>query len=99
MVQVESRIKVADNTGAKEILIIRILGGSRRRYAYVGDVVDDMKAAVRAGAKHPIMAIGFLPGKHDDAQMKQALFQAGAQRVVTGPAELFKTIMSLDLQT
>ncbi len=51
MVQVESRIKVADNTGAKEILIIRILGGSRRRYAYVGDVVvATVKEAIPGGA-------------------------------------------------
>lgn len=39
MVQVESRLKVADNSGAKELLIIRVLGGTRRRYARVGDIV------------------------------------------------------------
>jgi len=39
MVQQESRLKVADNTGAKEILCIRVLGGSTRRYASVGDVI------------------------------------------------------------
>jgi large subunit ribosomal protein L14 len=39
MIQQESRIKVADNTGAKELLVIRVMGGSRRRYGYVGDVV------------------------------------------------------------
>ena len=39
MIQQESRIKVADNTGAKELLVIRVLGGSKRRYGYVGDVV------------------------------------------------------------
>ncbi len=39
MIQQESRLKVADNTGAKEILCIRVLGGSRRRYATVGDVI------------------------------------------------------------
>ena len=39
MIQQESRLKVTDNTGAKEILCIRVLGGSRRRYASVGDVV------------------------------------------------------------
>ena len=39
MVQQESRLKVADNTGAKEILCIRVLGGSVRRYASVGDVI------------------------------------------------------------
>ena len=39
MVQQESRLKVADNTGAKELLCIRVLGGSTRRYAQVGDVI------------------------------------------------------------
>ncbi len=39
MIQQESRMAVADNTGAREILVIRVLGGSRRRYGHVGDVV------------------------------------------------------------
>ena len=39
MVQVETRLKVADNTGAKELLCIRVLGGSVRRYAGVGDII------------------------------------------------------------
>lgn len=39
MIQQESRLKVADNSGAKEILCIKVLGGSRRRYATVGDVI------------------------------------------------------------
>ena len=39
MIQSESRLNVADNTGAKEVLVIRIYGGSRRRFASVGDVV------------------------------------------------------------
>ena len=39
MIQQESRMKVADNTGAKELLCIRVLGGTRRRYANIGDVV------------------------------------------------------------
>ena len=39
MVQQESRLRVADNTGAKEILCIRVVGGSTRRYAGVGDVI------------------------------------------------------------
>jgi len=39
MIQQESRLRVADNTGAREILVIRILGGSRRRYWGVGDIV------------------------------------------------------------
>ena len=39
MIQQESRLKVADNTGAKEILCIRVMGGSTRRYANVGDII------------------------------------------------------------
>lgn len=39
MIQQESRLKVADNSGAKEVLVIRVLGGTKRRYARVGDVV------------------------------------------------------------
>lgn len=39
MIQQESRIKVADNSGAKELLVIRVLGGSTRRYGNIGDVV------------------------------------------------------------
>lgn len=51
MIQVETRAKVADNTGAREMLCIRIMGGSRRRYARVGDiVVGTVKAATPGGA-------------------------------------------------
>ncbi len=39
MIQQETRLTVADNTGAKELLCIRVLGGSKRRYGYVGDVI------------------------------------------------------------
>ena len=39
MIQTETRLTVADNTGARDLLVIRIMGGSRRRYGYVGDVV------------------------------------------------------------
>ena len=46
MIQQESRLRVADNTGAKEILCIRVLGGSGRRYAGIGDVITaTVKAA------------------------------------------------------
>lgn len=39
MIQAESRLKVADNTGAKEVLCIKVLGGSKRRYATIGDII------------------------------------------------------------
>ncbi|MGV0991613.1 MAG: 50S ribosomal protein L14 [Mycobacterium sp.] len=50
MIQQESRLKVADNTGAKEILCIRVLGGSARRYAGIGDIiVATVKDAIPGG--------------------------------------------------
>ena len=50
MLQQESRLKVADNTGAKELLTIRVLGGSKRRYAGLGDViVATVKDAIPGG--------------------------------------------------
>ena len=50
MIQQESRLKVADNTGAKEILCIRVLGGSGRRYAGIGDIiVGTVKDAIPGG--------------------------------------------------
>ena len=50
MIQQESRLRVADNTGAKEILCIRVLGGSGRRYAGIGDViVATVKDAIPGG--------------------------------------------------
>ena len=50
MIQQESRLRVADNTGAKEILTIRVLGGSGRRYAGIGDVVvATVKDAIPGG--------------------------------------------------
>jgi large subunit ribosomal protein L14 len=50
MIQQESRLKVADNSGAKEVLCIRVLGGTRRRYASVGDkIVVTVKHAMPSG--------------------------------------------------
>lgn len=39
MIQQESRLKVADNTGGRELLVIKVLGGSKRRYGYIGDII------------------------------------------------------------
>ena len=51
MIQQETRLKVADNTGARELLVIHIMGGSTRRYAHVGDmVVATVKAAAPQGS-------------------------------------------------
>jgi len=50
MVQQESRLGVADNSGAKEVLVIRVLGGTKKRYASVGDqVVVTVKSAIPSG--------------------------------------------------
>jgi large subunit ribosomal protein L14 len=50
MIQQESRLKVADNSGAKEVLCIRVLGGTKRRYASVGDrIVVTVKEAMPSG--------------------------------------------------
>lgn len=50
MIQVQTRLKVADNTGAKEIMCIKVLGGSKRRYANIGDViVASVKTATPGG--------------------------------------------------
>ena len=50
MVQQESRLGVADNSGAKEVLVIRVLGGTKRRYASIGDkVVVTVKSAIPSG--------------------------------------------------
>ena len=52
MIQQESRLKVADNSGAREVLCIRVLGGSKRRYASIGDViVVSVKDATPGGLK------------------------------------------------
>jgi len=51
MIQAESRLKVADNSGARQVLCIKVLGGSKRRYARVGDViVVTVKEAIPNGA-------------------------------------------------
>lgn len=51
MIQQESRLTVADNSGAKEVLCIRVLGGTKRRYASVGDrIVVAVKSAMPSGA-------------------------------------------------
>jgi large subunit ribosomal protein L14 len=55
MIQTESRLKIADNSGAQEILVIRVMGGSRRRYGHVGDVVV---GAVKSAASNAAIKKG-----------------------------------------
>jgi large subunit ribosomal protein L14 len=69
MIQVQTRLAVADNSGAKELMCIKVLGGSKRRYAFVGDVIvvsvkealpngkivaGEVSKAVIVRTKHPI---------------------------------------------
>ncbi len=54
MIQQESRLEVADNSGAKEVLCIRVLGGTKRRYASIGDeIVVTVKDAIPSGNVKP----------------------------------------------
>ena len=54
MIQMQTRLNVADNTGAKEVMCIKVLGGSRRRYAGLGDViVASVKKAIPGGDVKP----------------------------------------------
>jgi large subunit ribosomal protein L14 len=58
MIQPQTRLKVADNTGAKEIMCIKVLGGSKRRYARVGDIiVASVKTATPVKKKEVIRAV------------------------------------------
>jgi large subunit ribosomal protein L14 len=62
MIQQESRLNVADNSGAKEVLCIRVLGGSKRRYASVGDqiivtVKDSSPGGVKKGTVSPAVIV------------------------------------------
>lgn len=55
MIQTQSRIKIIDNTGAKEIMCIRVLGGSKRRYARLGDVIT---ATIKKAVPHTMVKKG-----------------------------------------
>ena len=58
MIQMQTYLKVADNTGAKELMCIRVLGGSRKRYANIGDVVVASVKKATPGAKRKFGNIG-----------------------------------------
>lgn len=61
MIQQESRLKVADNSGAREILTIKVLGGSGRKFANIGDViVATVKQATPGGAVKKVMLLKLL---------------------------------------
>ena len=62
MVQQETRLKVADNTGAKELLCIRVLGGSTRRYGNIGDIIVASVKDATPGGVVKIHYIGNMKG-------------------------------------
>ena len=70
MIQVESRLSVADNSGAKEVLCIKVLGGSKRRFASVGDIIvvtvkDAIpKGKVKKGTVHKAVVVRVKKGIH-----------------------------------
>ena len=55
MIQTYTRLKIADNTGAKQIMCINVLGGTRRRYAHIGDIIV---ASVKRATPHGIVGAG-----------------------------------------
>ena len=72
MIQAESRLDVADNSGAKEVLCVKVLGGSKRRFASVGDIIvvtikDAMpKGKVKKGTVHKAVVVRVKKGIHRD---------------------------------
>ena len=72
MIQVESRLNVADNSGAKEVLCVKVLGGSKRRFASVGDIIvvtvkDAIpKGKVKKGSVHKAVVVRVKKGIHRD---------------------------------
>jgi len=50
MIQTESRLRITDNSGAQELLVIRVLGGSRRRYGHIGDIVVGAVKSVQSNS-------------------------------------------------
>ena len=73
MIQQETRLKVADNSGARELLCIRVLGGTRRRYARVGDVVvATIKSAIPNGNVKKGQVVVMLDRRLLEAEMKSA---------------------------
>ena len=86
MVQQETRLKVADNTGAKELLCIRVLGGSTRRYANIGDViVASVKDAtpggvVKKGDVVKAVVVRTVKGVHREALVVKTVLTSSSMR-------------------
>ena len=71
MIQQESRLKVADNSGAKEILCIKVLGGTRRRYARVGDIIVASVKALLASPAPDVHILVIDDGSEDGSHSQQ----------------------------
>ena len=83
MIQQESRLRVADNTGAKEILCIRVMGGSGRRYAGIGDIiVATVKDAIPAAGVKKGDTVVVIAGKDKGAKGKVIQAYPERQRVL-----------------
>lgn len=75
MIQAESRLRVADNSGAKEVLCIRVLGGSKRRYASVGDkIVVTVKDTSPGGVKKGIVSKAVIVRTHKEIRRKDGSY-------------------------
>jgi large subunit ribosomal protein L14 len=75
MIQSESRLRVADNSGAKEVLCIRVLGGSKRRYASIGDkIVVTVKDATPGGVKKGSVSKAVIVRTHKEIRRKDGSY-------------------------
>jgi large subunit ribosomal protein L14 len=75
MIQAESRLRVADNSGAKEVLCIRVLGGSKRRYASIGDkIVVTVKDATPGGVKKGSVSKAVIVRTHKEIRRKDGSY-------------------------
>jgi large subunit ribosomal protein L14 len=75
MIQAESRLRVADNSGAKEVLCIRVLGGSKRRYASIGDkIVVTVKDATPGGIKKGSVSKAVIVRTHKEIRRKDGSY-------------------------
>jgi large subunit ribosomal protein L24 len=92
MIQQESRLRVADNTGAKELLCIRVLGGSTRRYANIGDIiVATGKDATPGGVVKKGDLVKVIAGKDKDKEGKVLSVDVKNHKVlVEGVNKVFK---------
>ena len=75
MIQQESRLRVADNSGAKEVLCIRVLGGTKRRYASLGDVIIvTVKDATPGGVKKGTVSRAVIVRTHKEVKRKDGSY-------------------------